>query len=186
MKGKKGRIGVVPLGLVPGPILEVVAEQSRLKLALEAEVLPALKDPAYALDERRKQYNAATIINRAESLGFDPCDKVIGIVNGDLYVPIFTHVLGQAREGGKFAIVSLYRLKRRADRSMAPMPLILNRVIKVALHELGHLFELGHCLDDACLMNFSGGLDDLDRIELHFCGYCNAFMADALRRHGMA
>jgi hypothetical protein len=40
-------------------------------------------------------------------------------------------------------------------------------------------------MDDRCLMHFSGGLDDLDRIQLQFCEYCGLFWKDALRRTGI-
>jgi archaemetzincin len=48
------------------------------------------------------------------------------------------------------------------------------------MHELGHLFDLHHCMDRKCLMHFSGGLEDLDEAPLYFCRYCSVFLRDAL------
>jgi archaemetzincin len=109
-------------------------------------------------------------------------DKVIGILDVDLFVPILTHVFGEARQGGKSALVSITRLKDDVDADHPPTPLLLGRAAKVALHEAGHLYNLFHCMDEKCLMGFSGGLSDLDLRPLYFCRYCHAFLRDALHR----
>jgi archaemetzincin len=62
------------------------------------------------------------------------------------------------------------------------MDKIVERLVKVAIHELGHLFNIGHCLNNSCLMHYSGNLDDLDATTLTFCDYCSEFMAYAIRR----
>jgi archaemetzincin len=181
--GRIGRVGILPLGKAPEPLSKAVAAQVTSRFGLKTEILPARKAPTYSFDKRRRQYDAAMIIHRVESGDFPGFDKLICIVGVDLFVPIFTHVLGQAREGGKCAVISLHRLTRLPDRSPAPMPLILERVSKVALHELGHLFDLVHCMDHGCLMHFSGDLEDLDRTRFDLCDYCGRFWTDALRRH---
>jgi len=107
---------------------------------------------------------------------------VIGILDVDLFVPIFSHVFGEAKQGGKYALVSLFRLKKNPDGSTIMSSNFYERAAKVALHELGHLYNLFHCEDKRCLMHFSGGLEDLDETPLYFCRYCTAFFKDALLR----
>jgi archaemetzincin len=115
-----------------------------------------------------------------ESEPFQDYAKIIGVLDVDIFVPILNHVFGEARQGGRCALVSVYRLKRNSDGSTPPLSLILERGAKVAMHELGHLFDLHHCMDRKCLMHFSGGLEDLDEAPLYFCRYCSVFLRDAL------
>ena len=77
-------------------------------------------------------------------------------------------------------LVSVYRLKRNLDGSAPLLSLLLERAAKVALHELGHLFDIHHCVDRSCLMHFSGVLEDLDQTPLDFCRYCSVFLRSAL------
>lgn len=177
------RIGVVPIGHVPELTAKAIAAHIFGYLNLEAVILPSLEHPDYAHDEKRLQYNAAAILKALKSRGFHDYCKVVGVLDADIFVPIFTHVFGEARQGGKYALVSLYRLKKDPDGSTPSMSLLLERAAKVALHESGHLFDLFHCMDERCLMHFSGGLQDLDQTPLFFCNYCSASLREALRRH---
>lgn len=182
MSSQKKPVGVVPLGEVPEIALKVIAAHISGYFNLSVQILPPLEYPEYALDERRFQYNAGIILKAFESMSFKDYDKVIGVLNQDLFVPIFTHVFGEAIQGGKFALVSLFRLGNNPDGSPAPSSLIFERAAKVALHELGHLFNLLHCQEKRCLMNFSGGTQDLDEAPIYLCRYCSTFLKDRLLR----
>jgi archaemetzincin len=180
---KKICIGLAPFGEVPDAALHGVAAYIRTCLDLEAHILPPFKNPNYAYDQKRGQYNAATILKAFQSMPFDDgLAKVIGVMNVDLFIPIFTHVLGEANEGGRYALASLYRLGETTDRLPASMDQIIERLVKVAIHELGHLFNMAHCLNKHCLMHYSGNLADLDATSLTFCDYCSEFLAYAIRR----
>jgi archaemetzincin len=144
------------------------------------DILPPLKHPAYAHDQKRLQYDAGTILKAIESKPFRDHAKVIGVLDLDIFVPILTHVFGEAKQGGRCGLVSVYRLKKNLDGSIPPTPVLLERAAKVALHELGHLLDLHHCMDARCLMHFSGDLEDLDKTPLYFCRYCSVFLGDAL------
>jgi archaemetzincin len=183
MNSKKGCIGVVAIGEVPESATYDTANYIQTHLDLPSFVLPAMQHPSYAYDERRKQYNAATILKAFESMPFQNYDKVIGMLNVDLFIPVFTHVLGEAQEGGKFALASMYRLRMNLNKSRPPMPQILERLAKVALHEIGHLFDVAHCMNEECLMHYSNSLQDLDTIRFNFCSYCSMYLSDAIRRH---
>ncbi len=182
MDEMKGCVGIIPLGRVPNVVLEALVTHIHTHLRIPAEILRGLESPAYALDERRQQYNAAAILKVFETIAFRDHFKVVGVLNVDLFIPIFTHVFGEAREGGRCALVSLYRLRKNLDGSESHVDQILKRAAKVALHELAHLFNVPHCRDPECLMHFSMNLHDLDRTPLAFCHYCNAMMDNFTRR----
>ncbi len=173
-------IGVVPLGEVCELTVKSIAAHILGYFQLEALVLPPMEHPMYAYNERRHQYDAGAIITAMESLPFPQCDKIIGVVDLDLFIPIFAHVFGEARQGGGAALVSVHRLKPPSSPSQEALSLQMERAAKVALHELGHLYDLHHCMEGLCLMHFSGGLEDLDQIPLYLCRYCSLYLRDAL------
>ena len=182
MRSQKKPVGVVSLGDVPEIALKVIAAHITGYYKLPVQILPPLGHPDYAFDERRFQYDVGIILKAFESIKFKDHDKVIGVLNLDLFVPIFTYVFSEAKQGGKFALISLFRLGKNPDGSPSPSSLIFERAAKVALHELGHLFNLLHCQEKKCLMNFSGGVEDLDNTPIYLCRYCSTYFKDRLVR----
>jgi archaemetzincin len=178
----KTRFAVVPFGVIPEIVVKSIGAHIQAYLDIHADILPPLSQPEYAFDKRRLQYDAGFIIKALDSEAFHNHDKVIGVLDVDIFVPILTHVFGEAKQGGKSALVSIYRLKDDVDADHPPTALVLERAAKVALHEAGHLFNLFHCMDEKCLMGFSGSLSDLDLRPLFFCRYCHTFLRDAFRR----
>lgn len=176
----KRLIGIVPFGEVPEIALKVIAAHISDYLKLPSHILSSLEHPGYALDERRYQYDAGIIIETLESMPFKDYQKVVGVLALDLFIPIFTYVFGEARQGGKIALVSLFRLGKNPDGFSPPTSLVYERAAKVALHELGHLFDLLHCEHNRCLMHFSGSIEELDRQALYLCRYCSIYLKDKI------
>lgn len=180
MTKKMPSIGLAPFGGVSDTISKTIAAHIQGYLHLNADILSGLSLPGYAYDQNRAQYDAGVILERMESDPFQDYTKVIGILDVDIFVPIVTHVFGEARQGGRCALVSVCRLKRSPDGSAPPLSLLLERAAKVALHELGHLFDIHHCVDESCLMHFSGMIEELDRTPLDFCRYCSVYLRTAI------
>jgi archaemetzincin len=168
----KHRIGVVPLGEVPALIPRVIAANITAFYRCPAVVLPERPVPSAAFDERRLQYDAGIIIQALGTGLFADCSKVVGVISGDIFIPIFNYAYGYAVQGGDLAMVSLFRLNRNVDGSMPPPSLFYERAAKIGLHELGHLFSLFHCDVPECLMHFSGAITDLDKIPFYLCPDC--------------
>ena len=175
-------IGVCALGNGVELPVKVVAAHVSAYLKLTSLILPPLAPPAYAFSENRLQYDAGAVLRDLENKSFDTCKKVIAVLDVDLFIPIFTHVYGEARQNGKIALVSTFRLSGKNDGSSPSPAKILERTAKVALHELGHLFNLEHCHDSRCLMHYSGNLAELDDTPLDYCRYCTTYFRDTLRR----
>jgi archaemetzincin len=175
-------IGVVPIGDVPELVPKVIAAHISGYMKLAAEIIPPLQHPHYAYDEKRFQYDAGSILMDLNSLEFTDYEKIIGVLNVDLFVPILTYVFGEAKLGGTCGLVSLYRLEKNMHAPTTPASLVYERAAKVALHELGHLFSLVHCDNHHCLMHFSGSLSQLDEVPLYFCKYCSTYLKDAFKK----
>jgi archaemetzincin len=168
----KEQIGVVPLGEVPKLAVEVIAANITAYYKLPADILPMLPIPESTFDEVRLKYNAGILINELDALDFDGYSKIVGVISRDMFIPIFNHVYGQAIQGGSRALLSLFRLNRNADGSTPPTSLFFERAAKIALHEIGHLFDLYHCNETKCIMHFSGVIEDLNKIPFYLCRDC--------------
>lgn len=173
-------IGIIPMGEVSEIVPKVVAAHIDGYLGLDATILDALPNPIYALNQQRLQFDAGAILARLEESSYEGVDKVVGLLAEDLFLPIFTHVFGEARQGGRAALVSLFRLGLEAVDGKSPAPIVLERSAKIALHEICHLYNLTHCENRRCLMCFSGDLDELDKLSFDLCRYCRQFFREAV------
>jgi len=107
--------------------------------------------------------------------------KVVAITHVDLFIPILTHVYGEAQLAGKACIVSTFRLQEGLFITTMEKELE-NRVVKEVLHELGHTFNLRHCDDKSCIMHYCRSIKDVDRKTDQFCRYCKILLEDELKK----
>lgn len=93
---------------------------------------------------------------------------LIGITSLDIF-PTNDHeyVFGQSDPEKGIAIISAYRLCQTSSEN-----LINSRILKVIMHEYGHLMNLGHC-KNACLMSIISSIDELDNRTLYCCSGCS-------------
>lgn len=59
--------------------------------------------------------------------------------------------------------------------------MLLRRALKEAVHELGHLFNLGHCQNPLCVMYLSRGLSETGRKDYRFCDNCKKVASNVVR-----
>ncbi|MBI4429387.1 MAG: hypothetical protein HY562_09750, partial [Ignavibacteriales bacterium] len=99
--------------------------------------------------------------------------KILCITALDLFVPVLTFVFGEAQLDGSAAIVSSHRL----DESFYGLPknqeILEHRLLKEAVHELGHTYGLVHCHDYECVMHSSTSVEEIDVKGTTFCTRCN-------------
>jgi archaemetzincin len=130
-----------------------------------------MSEPDFSYDKKRNQYSSTSILNTIlEQKEFARYEKVLGIVDHDLYVPRLNFVFGEA--GTKAAIISLTRLRQSFYKLPEDQELFRKRVLTEAVHELGHTFGLGHCENPRCVMFFSNSLMDTDGKGFEFCLRC--------------
>jgi len=99
----------------------------------------------------------------------------------DLFIPILTHVYGEAQLGGKACIISTHRLQEGICTN-AGFKTYHCRILKEAIHELGHTFNLRHCPDHTCIMHYCRSIRDVDRKLERLCRYCRILLEDEIKR----
>lgn len=129
--------------------------------------------PDIAYNPKRNQYNSSLILNEMMKSLPQDASKVLGIIDVDLFVPRLNFVFGEARDS--VAVISITRLRQEYYGLSGDDLLFGERVLKEAVHEVGHMYGLGHCTDRLCVMHFSNCLDDTDIKDYHFCSTCGAF-----------
>lgn len=138
--------------------------------SFKVENLEPIADTTEAYDSYRNQYHSTRILAMLEKhiQGLN-VERLLGVVAFDLYVPGMNFVFGEARCPGRVAVISTCRLKLGSTNEI---DLFEGRVVKEAVHEIGHMLGLKHCLDSSCVMHFSERLKDTDRKHADFCENC--------------
>ena len=174
-----GKIYLVPIGAVDEEVLSVVGEGLAMALGREWEVADPLPHPAYAYHQRRQQYLSDAILNQLRQITL-PAERLLGLVDLDLYTSGLNFVFGQASMGGREALIALPRLRQSFYSLPDDKALFHERAVKEAVHELGHTYGLAHCPDATCVMHFSNSLPDTDFKGKAFCPVCQAALLDVL------
>jgi archaemetzincin len=129
-------------------------------------------DISPAFDPLRQQYNSSYLLSALLAQPLADADKVLGITEVDLFIPILTFVFGEAQLDGPGAIVSLHRLNNTFYGMPENKALLVQRIVKESIHELGHTFGLLHCSYPGCVLNASTYVEDIDQKSDTFCPQC--------------
>jgi len=173
MERKGERIILLPVGTVEKFILEILSDAISRTFNCPVAIHEKMNVPEEAYNRTRNQYSSSQILEKMRSfVKLEKGEKALGVADVDLYVQGLNFVFGEADLGGRLAIISLTRLKQSFYGLPDDRSLFLHRAIKEAVHELGHVYGLGHCPDFRCVMHFSNSLLDTDRKSACFCPRC--------------
>ena len=128
------------------------------------------------------RYRADKLIYWLKAEKPDSVDYILGLTNGDISFtkkdksgktkqPVQRYVdwgiFGLGYQPGASAIVSTYRLTNENQEKY------IERIQKVALHELGHNFGLPHCKTESCLMQDAAErIATIDNVRMELCAVC--------------
>lgn len=131
-------------------------------------------------NKMRKQYDGSKILPRLFKNSRDrQYFRTLGILDVDVYSSGLNFVFGIAtpphneltRKFG-VSLISITRLKEEFYDHQNNEVLFQERVLKEALHEIGHTFGLKHC-ENKCIMRFSNYLGETDQKPAEFCESCS-------------
>lgn len=165
---------IAPVGFVEDDVLAEVEKVIRGGFGFETLRLPARPSPAGAFDHARGQWSAIEFMKDLVASRPPAATRILGLTSDDLFIPMLSFLFGQAQLNGPAALVSTARLRQEFYGLPTSRDLLLTRVRKETLHEMGHTLGLVHCQDRSCAMCLSTNLEQVDAKLDRFCRACAA------------
>ncbi len=172
---------ISPIGDLSAELIDAIAGEIKRVFGFATAVDSILQDLSFALDQNRHQHHSTMILEQLAANTPPRAIRVIAIAQVDLFIPILTHVYGEAQLGGTACIVSTFRLNEgRSGMNISRK--YMDRIVKETIHELGHTFNLRHCPEDTCIMHYCRNEEDVDRKSDRLCRYCKVMLDDEIKR----
>jgi archaemetzincin len=165
-------LSLLPIGNCGSQLLQELGAAMGRVFRVPFVVLPRVLDPEAAFHAERQQYHSSEILADMQAFNTSESWRVLGVTAVDLYIPILTFVFGEAQIGGPSAVVSSYRLRQEFYGLPADPELLRERLLKEAVHEIGHTLELAHCHNYRCAMAASHAVEWIDMKEAWLCPQC--------------
>jgi archaemetzincin len=170
------RLEFVPVGEIDVQLVREVAQQVAevydVPYSVVAEPWPL---PKAALEPHSGKYRAGIVRDDLKRRPRASGVHQIGLTDADLTVGDMNFVFGYAQMPGTTATMSLARLRPKAAREGEDAAALLReRAVRIAVHELGHTFGLGHCSDERCVMAYTETAAGVDLGGREFCPRCRA------------
>ena len=163
------KLVIQPIGKIDPYLLDNLKKILGRAFGCTVEIAQDKDLPEQAYKKGRGQYNASDLIDFIKTTHTTYINRMLAIIDADLYSAERQFVFGFAEQKSLTAIISLNRLKPELPPDA---DLFLNRAAKEAIHELGHTFGLDHCSTNRCVMHFSHSISDTDVKGMTFCSKC--------------
>lgn len=169
-------IELVSFGYFEDIFLEKISTVVAREFSLPVSYKEGHFDLSEYYDPARRQYNGNLLLKEIDLRYASASIKIVGLFYVDLFIPILTYIFGQAFLGGRTAIASIYRLSNERYGLKEIDDLLLERLTKEVIHELGHTFGLIHCHVPGCVMASSTYVEDIDQKSASLCIKCRVEM----------
>ncbi len=120
-------ITLVPVGIVESELVSWLARRLSEVLAQKVVIAEKLPLPSAGYDRRRQQYQGAALMAMLSKRSIVGAERVVGVIGADCYAPGLNFIFGQARMGGREAIVALPRLHQSFDNQPEDTALFRDR-----------------------------------------------------------
>ena len=161
-------------------VLETVFEFNKQSTVINSLIAQI---PADLFDNSRNQYLSDHLLSwLLETLQPSQDIKVLGVCDFDAYFGKYNFCFGEAIIGGKVSAIYLTRLLPMTSiGNDESLKLFQERVLKEAIHEIGHTFGMRHCTSDHCIMFKSKTISDTDKKNAELCNVCVRLLAASLK-----
>lgn len=164
-----GQIILVRLSDIDAQVMEELQRGVAKTFCRPVVVRSAIRSLAPAFDPARRQYRSPHLLNRLRRMKRDKRDRMLGVADVDLYSNGYEFIFGEAEIATGIGTLSLFRLRSEWYGRPPDRKLLVERALKEAVHELGHLYGLGHCTDARCVMRACIGPSLVDAKSKTFC-----------------
>ena len=164
---------LLPIGELDHRLLTHLGPALANIFQVPCEVTTVRLDPEFAYHGERQQYHSSEILAAMQQYVAHDTWRMLGITGVDLYIPILTFVFGEAQIGGPCGLVSSHRLRQEFYGLPPNTDVLQQRILKEAVHEIGHTLALTHCDDYQCAMAPSHAVEWIDLKERLLCDACH-------------
>lgn len=170
---------LVPLGRFEPWLLDAIEDALAAELQVEVRRLKQHPLPKSAWYAPRRRYRAEKLLDHLETLIPDEptSTRILGLTKKDISTTKGKFedwgIFGLGNMPGQAAVVSSYRLQRKAKNKAH----LRKRIVNTAIHEVGHTLGLAHCTEHAqkCPMqDAEGGIANTDSSTGHLGPECRA------------
>jgi archaemetzincin len=179
----KQGILLLSFGIFERGFIDKIASGIRNEYNLPVRTSFSQTDLTPFYDPARRQYDGNRLLRKLDADFSQQGIKILGLFKVDLFIPILTFIFGQAVFKGNTGIASFYRLKNELYGLPKDEQLMVDRFLKVAIHELGHTYGLVHCIVPSCVMRPGTYIEDLDQKKPHLCPQCREEFNKYLGEH---
>ncbi|MDF2454840.1 MAG: putative archaelysin family metalloprotease precursor [Cytophagaceae bacterium] len=177
------KIGIQPYEGMKRNLSDTIADALRQTYQAEVEVMKSIPLPGKAfVNTKTPRYRADSLIRFLATDKADSFDYILGLTtydisftkknaDGSIKKPASRYadwgIFGLGDMPGSSCVVSSYRLQHPDQK------VFINRLKKVAIHELGHNLGLPHCNTKGCVMQDAvERIQTIDQANASLCSTC--------------
>jgi len=172
----RSKIVIVPFGDLDFFQINKLASRLSETFSSAVDIVQSPEPPAEAYHPARLQYFSSVILGKLERLRANDREKLLGIIDEDLYIPTKPFVYFEADPYSGCALLSCYRIKQEFYGLPEDEKRIFERVIKEAINQVGYLFLTRYCKNPRCVMYRSRDMSETDFKREKFCDNCRRYL----------
>ncbi len=174
-----GKVHILPMGSIPASVIGAVEKALSETYGLEVLKHSEIPLPVASFNIERRQYLSFVVIEEIAIMRLEGI--ALGIADEDFYAQGLNFVFGEADREKQVAVISLARLRKEFYGGSPDKDLLIQRAVKEAVHEVGHVLGLAHCPNPACVMHFSNTISHTDLKSAEPCSLCSQIYKNVIR-----